>query len=104
MTWLQDGSHLLCALDNGRIQIWDVEKVKLIRVLKTSDENARIASMSVNAHLLTQGNRIGTLRNHDLRIAQHEVMTKRQAHTQEVKKISCFFFKKLVFIFETQPL
>ncbi|XP_021948798.1 cell division cycle 20.2, cofactor of APC complex [Folsomia candida] len=82
--WMQDGAHLVCALDTGRIQIWDVERTKLLRTLRTDDENERIAALNLNAHLLTQGNRLGTLRNHDLRIAEHEVMTRRGAHSQEV--------------------
>jgi len=82
--WLQDGAHLVCAIDNGDIQIWDVERKKLLRTLRTDDDGERIAAVSLNSHLLTQGNRVGTLRNHDLRVAKHEIMTKRTAHSQEV--------------------
>jgi WD40 repeat protein len=82
--WLQDGAHLVCAVENGEMQIWDVEKEKLLRTLRTTDENERIAAVNLNAHILTQGNKIGTLRNHDLRVAKHEVMTRRNAHSQEV--------------------
>ncbi len=100
--WMQDGAHLVCALDTGRIQIWDVERTKLLRTLKTDDENERIAAVHLNAHLLTQGNRLGTLRNHDLRIAEHEVMTRRSAHSQEVC-VFLFYTRnqclKLFFIF-----
>src|SRR4051812_15700607 len=77
VAWMQDGAHLICALDSGRIQVWDVERTKLLRTLRTDEENERIAAVHLNAHLLTQGNRLGTVRNHDLRIAEHEVMTKR---------------------------
>lgn len=81
--WLQDGSHLVCATDNGRMQIWDVEKVKMIRNLRT-DDNERIGAMSFRSHMLTEGNRLGTLRHHDLRIADHEIMKREAAHAQEV--------------------
>jgi cell division cycle protein 20 (cofactor of APC complex) len=85
VAWVQDGVHLVCALDTGRIQIWDVETTKLLRTLKTEDENERIAAVNLSKDLLTQGNRLGTVRNHDLRIAEHEVMTRRNAHSQEVR-------------------
>lgn len=81
--WLQDGSHLVCATDNGRMQIWDVERVKMIRNLRT-DDRERIAAMSFRSHMLTEGNRLGTLRHHDLRIADHEIMKRESAHAQEV--------------------
>ncbi|CAL8074751.1 unnamed protein product [Orchesella dallaii] len=81
--WLQDGSHLVCATDNGRMQIWDVERVKMIRNLRT-DDSERIAAMSFRSHMLTEGNRLGTLRHHDLRVAEHEVMKRENAHAQEI--------------------
>lgn len=95
--WMQDGAHLVCGLDTGRIQIWDVERTKLLRTLKTEDENERIAAVHLNSHLLTQGNRLGTLRNHDLRIAEHEVMTRKTAHSQEVSYLRILIWFNILF-------
>ncbi len=81
--WVRDGTHILCATDSGHIQVWDVEKVKLVRTLRTPD-NSRIAAMSLQAHQVVQGNRIGTIRHHDLRIADHITCTHANAHSQEV--------------------
>ena len=81
--WVGDGSHILCATDNGQIQVWDVQKVKLVRTLRTPD-SSRIAAMSLQAHQIVQGNRIGTIRHHDLRIPNHITFTHEKAHAQEV--------------------
>lgn len=82
--WVRDGSHLLCATDLGSIQVWDIAKVKLVRTLRTPDENLRIAGMGVEGHCVVEGNRRGTLRQHDLRIPNHLTYTIENAHSQEV--------------------
>lgn len=81
--WLHHGNHLVCATDNGKIQLWDVENVKMLRNLST-DAGDRIAAMSFQSSMITEGNYVGTLRHHDLRIADHEIMKRKSAHSQEV--------------------
>ena len=93
LNFLQNGSHIITSLDRGVNQVWDVEKVKIIRNLRTDEPTCRIAAIGVHTHLLVGGNRLGTLRFHDLRVQKHEVATIRKAHTQEVRRITfgCFY-------------
>jgi cell division cycle 20-like protein 1 (cofactor of APC complex) len=87
IAWVRDGSHLLCATDLGTIQVWDVGRIKLVRTLKSSDVNMRIAGLGVEGHIVIQGNRNGTMRQHDLRIPNHLTYTVENAHSQEVNRI-----------------
>jgi len=81
--WLQDGSQLIWTTDHGKIHVWDAERFQLIRTLKNNDKE-RIAAISCRSQVLTEGNASGTLRNHDLRVAHHEVMKNQSAHRDEV--------------------
>jgi len=84
ISWVRDGTHILCATDFGSIQVWDVARAKLVRTLRTPDTNLRIAGMGAEGHIVIQGNRNGVLRQHDLRVPNHLTYTVENAHSQEV--------------------
>jgi cell division cycle protein 20 (cofactor of APC complex) len=80
--WSPDDFYISIGLENGNIEIWDIETRKNIRTLNNCG-NVRIASQGWNNHLLTSGSRTGQILNNDVRISNH-VVNKLENHTGEV--------------------
>lgn len=53
LSWTQDGNFLSIGTSNGKIQLWDVERKKCIRVIHSHER--RVTSISWNQHILTSG-------------------------------------------------
>ncbi|KAK7467766.1 hypothetical protein BaRGS_00037003 [Batillaria attramentaria] len=81
VSWMNDGSILAIGISDGRVQLWDVNHVKLIRTM--NGHAARVGCLDWNAHILTSGSRTGAIHHHDVRTADHHVATLAN-HEQEV--------------------
>lgn len=81
VSWVKEGTHLAIGTSLADVQLWDVEKLKRVRVMR--GHTARIGSLSWNSYILSSGSRSGFIHHHDVRIAQHHVGTL-HGHTQEV--------------------
>ncbi|QPG74775.1 hypothetical protein FOA43_002109 [Brettanomyces nanus] len=79
--WSEDGYYLSVGLEDGSIEIWDVETSEKLRSMLGHD--SRVSSACWNQHLLTTGSRSGQLFHHDVRIQQHQVADL-VGHTAEV--------------------
>ncbi|KAF2091209.1 WD40 repeat-like protein, partial [Saccharata proteae CBS 121410] len=79
--WSGDGAYVACGLDNGEVQIWDVEDGTKLRSMHGHQQ--RVGVMGWNKHILSTGDRSGLIFNHDVRIAEHKV-AELAGHTHEV--------------------
>ncbi|GMM44048.1 ubiquitin-protein transferase activating protein [Pichia kluyveri] len=80
--WSPDDYYLSIGLDNGSIEIWDIETVTKLRTMKFNLNN-RISSQSWNEHFLTIGLRNGEIFNNDVRISNH-LTNKFENHLGEI--------------------
>lgn len=70
--WSSDDYYLSIGLDNGNIEIWDIETVSRLRTMNCGNLS-RISSQSWHDHILTNGSRFGEIMNNDVRISNHVV-------------------------------
>ncbi len=81
ISWSEDGAYLSIGLNDGNVEIWDVEEEVKLRTM--SGLSARVGISNWNKHILTSGCRDGSIWNHDVRVAQHKVF-EFVNHTAEV--------------------
>lgn len=81
LRWSQDGYFLSIGLDDGSVEIWDIEKNELTR--KILSHCGRISSQSWNEAFLTMGSRMGSIFHNDLRISNC-LIDRFENHTGEV--------------------
>lgn len=79
--WSPDDYYLSIGLDNGSIEIWDIEANSKLRTMNCSD--SRIAVQDWNDHILTSGSRMGQILNNDVRVSDH-ITSRLEYHTAEV--------------------
>jgi len=80
--WSPDDYYLSIGLDNGNIEIWDVETKSKSRTMKCFN-GIRIATQSWNDHILSNGSRGGIIMNNDVRVSEHIIDTY-ENHSGEV--------------------
>lgn len=80
--WSPDDYYLSIGLDNGNLEIWDIETKTKSRTMNFQN-NTRIATQSWNDYILSNGTRNGTILNNDVRISNH-IINKYENHTAEV--------------------
>ena len=81
LSWAERGNYLAVGTHSGLVQIWDVEKEKLLRTMM--GHTARVGALSWNSYVLTTGSRDRTIYHRDVRVPEHHVKTL-LAHRQEV--------------------
>lgn len=81
VAWLQRGDVLAVGTSKNQVELWDVNKSMLVRVM--SSHEARVGSLSWNSYVLASGSRSGQVHTHDVRVKEHHVGTL-LAHKQEV--------------------
>eukprot|EP00127_Corallochytrium_limacisporum_P001684 Clim_evm21s77 gene=Clim_evmTU21s77 len=81
VSWIQKGSYLAVGTDGGEVQLWDVEKQRMMRSMK--GHTARVGAMSWNRHILSSGSRSGNIHHHDVRAREHHTATL-TGHEQEI--------------------
>jgi cell division cycle protein 20 (cofactor of APC complex) len=57
----------------GCVEIWDVDRQTKIREMKSNVPLGRVACLSWNEHIISNGSRSGKIQHHDVRIQQHHV-------------------------------
>jgi cell division cycle 20-like protein 1 (cofactor of APC complex) len=78
---LYKGSTIAIGTGLGTVQIWDAEKIQLIRSM--TGHTARVGALAWNHHLLSSGSRDRAIFHRDVRVpAQH--IRKLSGHKQEV--------------------
>lgn len=81
LSWAERGQYLAVGTQAGLVQIWDVEKQKLLRTML--GHTARVGALAWNSHVLTTGSRDRTIYHRDVRVPAHHIKSL-QAHRQEV--------------------
>ena len=71
--WSDDGAFLGIGLNNGVVELWDVESSTKLRSM--AGHQAQVAVLSWHSHLLSSGCKDGSIWHHDVRVARHKVMT-----------------------------
>lgn len=79
--WATKGTQLGVGTNSGDVQIWDVVKMKKVRVL--SGHTARVGALAWSSSLLTSGSRDKNIHNRDLRCNSNYISTL-VGHRQEV--------------------
>ncbi|OWB60893.1 hypothetical protein B5S29_g1776 [[Candida] boidinii] len=79
--WSDDGYYLSIGLNDGSIEIWDMETKQKLRTMRGHD--SRISTHCWYQHNVTSGCRTGQIFNHDVRIPEH-IVSKLNNHTAEV--------------------
>ena len=81
LNWSEQGQYLAVGTQSGLVQIWDVEREKLLRTML--GHTARVGAIAWNHHILTTGSRDRNIYHRDVRVPEHHIKTL-QAHRQEV--------------------
>lgn len=81
IAWAPKGTHLSVGTNSGDVQIWDIMKMKKVRVL--SGHSARVGSLAWSNAILSSGSRDKNIHNRDLRCNTNYISTM-TGHRQEV--------------------
>ncbi|PWY97075.1 cell cycle regulatory protein [Testicularia cyperi] len=81
LNWAGSGNHIAIGTEKGLVQIWDVEKQKLLRTMK--GHTKRVGSLAWNEVILSSGSRDKLIYHRDVRAPDQYIRTLR-AHRQEV--------------------
>ncbi|XP_054161436.1 cell division cycle protein 20 homolog [Oppia nitens] len=81
VSWIEEGNHLAIGTSEGDIQLWDTDRVKRLRTMKTG--SGRVGSMSWNSYIISGGTKTGNIYNNDVRVANH-LVSNYNGHNQEV--------------------
>lgn len=71
---------LACGISTGNIYIFDIQKKKILNILKENE--TRVACLDFNENILTSGSRNGKIINFDLR--DNKIVNEWKRHSQEV--------------------
>ena len=81
VSWSQRGSYLSVGSHTGKVHLWDVNKMKAMRVME--GHKSRVGAQSWSSHLLSSGSRDKTILNRDVR-AREPFVSRLNAHRSEV--------------------
>ncbi|XP_062336789.1 cell division cycle protein 20 homolog [Osmerus eperlanus] len=81
VSWTKEGNYLAIGTRDCKVQLWDVENQKRLRSM--ASHSSRVGSLSWNNHILSSGSRSGHIHHHDVRVADHHIVTL-TGHSQEV--------------------
>jgi cell division cycle protein 20 (cofactor of APC complex) len=81
VSWANEKNVLAVGMNNSEIQLWDVERSKVVRRLR--GHPSRVGSLAWNKYLLSSGDRDGKIFHHDVRQAQAHIATL-ENHSQEI--------------------
>lgn len=82
LSWSPDCFYLSIGLNNGSVEIWDMESNQKLRTM-SGGHQSRIGVHSWNDHLLSSGDRDGLILHNDVRISNHIVLNL-EGHIGEV--------------------
>lgn len=79
--WANGGQWLAIGSEENKVQLWDVNKNRLLRTM--SGHTGRVSSLSWNGNLVSSAGSDSVILNHDVRLQQH-VVSAYEGHKQEV--------------------
>jgi len=81
LSWAGRGPHIAVGTDSGLVQIWDSERMKLVRTHR--GHTGRVGALAWNEHILSSGSRDRMIFHHDVRVRDQYVAAL-PGHRQEV--------------------
>ena len=80
--FMENGICIALGLDNGDIELWDIEKKIKIRSL--SGHKMRVGTLAWNGYNLFSGSKDTSILGHDVRVKNNVIMKLAKGHTKEV--------------------
>lgn len=81
VNWSGRGDYLAVGLNSGSVQIWDPERVQLLRTF--TGHTARVGSLAWNESILSTGSRDRTIFHRDVRV-RNQSIRELKGHVQEI--------------------
>ncbi|PWN32606.1 WD40 repeat-like protein, partial [Meira miltonrushii] len=81
VNWCGRGDYLAVGLNSGSVQIWDPERVQLLRTF--TGHSARVGSLAWNESILSTGSRDRTIFHRDVRV-RNQSIRELKGHAQEI--------------------
>ncbi|KAM7272478.1 hypothetical protein ACFE04_027141 [Oxalis oulophora] len=81
VSWSNNARELAVGNFCSKLQLWDVETLKVVRSLE--GHTRRIGTLSWNSHILTSGGKDKCIINHDVR-ASNSIISRLKAHREEI--------------------
>lgn len=81
LKWANGGQWLAIGSEESEVQLWDVNRGKLMRTM--NGHTGRVSALSWNGSVVSSAGRDSVIVNHDVRIAEHVVSTF-EGHQREV--------------------
>ena len=83
--FMENGICIALGLDNGDIELWDVEKK--IKIRNLSGHKMRVGTLAWNGYNLFSGSKDTTILGHDVIIKNNVIMKLAKGHTKEICNI-----------------
>jgi len=83
--FMENGICIALGLDNGEIELWDIEK--RIKIRNLSGHDMRVGTLAWNGYNLFSGSKDTTILGHDVRIKNNVIMKLAKGHTKEISTI-----------------
>ena len=83
--FMENGICIALGLDNGEIELWDIEKK--IKIRNLLGHEMRVGTLAWNGYNLFSGSKDTTILGHDVRIKNNVVMKLAKGHTKEICSI-----------------
>jgi len=80
--FMENGICIALGLDNGEIELWDIEKK--IKIRNLSGHDMRVGTLAWNGYNLFSGSKDTTILGHDVRIKNNVIMKLEKGHTKEI--------------------
>ena len=84
-SFMENGVCIALGLNNGDIELWDIEKK--IKIRNLNSHNERVGAFTWNGYNLYSGSKDSTILSHDVRIKNHVVMKLSGGHNKEICSI-----------------
>jgi len=83
--FMENGICIALGLDNGDIELWDIEKK--IKIRNLVGHEMRVGTLAWNGYNLFSGSKDTTILGHDVRIKNNIIMKLAKGHTKEISTI-----------------
>ena len=80
--FMENGICIALGLDNGDIELWDIEKK--IKIRNLIGHEMRVGTLAWNGYNLFSGSKDTTILGHDVRIKNNVIMKLAKGHTKEI--------------------
>lgn len=76
--WTPDGRNIAVGISDGVTEVWDVTKEKCLT--RIFNHSSAVSSLAWNQYVLTSGDKMGKILNHDLRLSTKNSISEIKYH------------------------